>query len=300
MTNSNHLHWDALHSFVYAARLMSFKEAALELSLTPAAISQRIRLLENDLGVPLFLRLNRRLALTPEGRQLWENIGEQVYQIVSAVSDIRSQGGQYTEELTVSVLPSFANKWLSPRLERLHSAYPNLPIRIDSSDFVVDLVRDRRIDFAIRYGCGPYSDLEGVRLRPDGQLRAVCSPKYLANANTIRLLHADRPSLTANGSNSAWDAWLLKSGDIGICDVKGRAFGNVHLAIDAAINGLGLALANDLLVEDDLERGCLVEPFPATISDDLSFWLLWRKGDQERQSTVMLRQWIESEARKMK
>lgn len=295
LSGSNRIHWDALHSFVHAARLMSFKDAALELNLTPAAISQRIRLLEDDLGVPLFRRLNRGLALTPEGRRLMETVGDQFVQIAKAVGNLRSHGDQRSETLTISVLPSFATKWLSPRLERLNEAHPDLAIRLNASDELVDITRDRRIDLVIRYGVGPYLDLEGIRLRPDSKLRAVCSPDYLATTKVIKLLHADRPSTAMSKSASAWNAWLAKAGKIATFDTKGRAFSNVHLAMDAAINGLGLALANDLLVEDDLTRGRLVEPFPVTINDNLSFWLLWRQGESMRRSAITLRQWIEHE-----
>ena len=157
---------DALRVFEAAARHASFTRAAEELHVTQAAVSHRIRALETELGVTLFRRLTRRLELTADGDWLAQGVREGLERIVRAVSDLdrRSDAGP----LTVSMLPSFASRWLIPRLPRFHRAHPEIEVRVLADGDSVDLIADIGTDLAIRFGRGDYP---GLSVTPKAWIR---------------------------------------------------------------------------------------------------------------------------------
>ncbi len=162
----------ALRAFEVAARHESFAKAAAELSVTPAAVSQQVRLLEADLGVSLFRRLPRGLALTPAGRSVLPELGQAFAHLARAVEGVR--GGSLVGPLVVSVIPSFAGRWLVPRLGGFVAAYPEIEITVRSELRNVDFTRED-VDLGIRYGKGIYPGLD-TRLLLTEEVFPVCAP----------------------------------------------------------------------------------------------------------------------------
>lgn len=257
----------SLRAFVVAARHLSFARAAEELHVTAAAISQQIKQLEEFLGRPLFHRQGRSLQLTADGRACLPRLTEAFEGISEALAALpaRDKGGA----LTVSVAPSFASKWLVPRLEKFKAAHPRIDVRISATNELVDF-GTADVDCAIRYGAGNYAPLAVSRLMPEAVF-PVCSPA-LADG-TIRLdspaalqhftlLHDDSPD--RDDSCPDWRMWLLAAGVTGVDPHAGPRFNQSSLVLDAAMAGQGVALAKARLAHNDLKSGRLVRPFGAT------------------------------------
>src|SRR5271155_3983663 len=201
---------NALRAFDAAARRLSFAGAAEELGVTPSAVSQQIRGLEKRLGRPLFERLNRAMKLTEAGEQLALPLSGLFLEMSDLVEAARSQR---TSRLEVSALPSFAAKWLAPRIARFQSAHTDSRIRIAGSDQLVDFNR-QKIDVGIRYGSGDYPGLFVERLTKVSAF-PVCSPEFAARTrgqdlSKLPLIH-DENSLRAAGLPT-WNAWFAANG----------------------------------------------------------------------------------------
>ena len=166
---------DALRVFEAAARNLSFTQAADELHVTQAAVSQRIRSLEESLGVPLFRRLNRALLLSDDGQALYQPVRDALDQMMGAVESLRA--GDATGVLTVTTMDSFAATWLVPRLKRFRDAHPEIDVRISTSDTLLDLTRED-MDMGVRYGRADWPQLDVVRLMTE-EVFPVCGPALL-------------------------------------------------------------------------------------------------------------------------
>ena len=206
---------NALRAFETAARHLSFRRAAEELFVTPAAISHQIKGLEDYLGVMLFHRLNKSLLLTEAGQAALPALRDGFERLAEAVEILRADSP--SRLLTVSVAPSFASKWLVPRLERFRQSVPGIDIRIDATSRCVDFIRDR-VDVGIRYGAGDYPGLHSDCLRDD-EVMPVCSPALLAGEYPLQqpddlrhhtLLHIDDPVIA-----SGWPRIALQPGQHG-------------------------------------------------------------------------------------
>ena len=265
---------NSLRAFEAAARHLSFTKAAEELHVTPAAISHQIKALEEQLGVPLFRRLTRALRLTQAGQSALPPMRDGFDKLADAVDLLRAH--EESGAITVSLDPSFAAKWLVPRLDRLRAAHPDLDVRLDATDKLVDFQRDN-VDLAIRYGGGNYPGLEAERLLSE-EIFPVCSPKLLEGPeplaqpgdlrhHTLIHLEWDSEDVTA----PTWRMWLLAAGIHDIDFTRGPVFSMTTLALQAAIEGLGVALASSFLVADDLAAGRLVVPFDLSVCDPLDF-----------------------------
>jgi LysR family glycine cleavage system transcriptional activator len=251
----------ALRAFEAAARLLSFTKAAAELNVTPAAISQRIRQLEERYGAPLFARTTRSLSLTPTGGAIRPLVrdGFAAFEEVHARLSAERDGGT----LTVSLYPTFAEKWLIPRLESFRSAYPDIDLRIHATDDFVDFRRDG-VDIAIRYGTGEYPGLVVIPLMEEPAV-PVCAPEI---ARTLRapedlanhtLLHAEWRMDREAGAN--WRAWLKAARVTEVDPTRGLRFNTEAMTVQAAIDGLGVALTPRPLVARDIREGRLARPF---------------------------------------
>lgn len=170
-----------LRAFEAAGRLLSMALAAGELNLTPGAVSRQIQTLEADLGVALFRRMTRRIALTEEGAALHQTVSRSLADLTREAGRLRSL--QSTPRLTISTSVSFASKWLAPRLHRLIARLPDVDIRLEVSDVNIDLT-DGRIDVALRYGTGAYPGTASERIL-DEWMSPVCSPDYLARTGDL-------------------------------------------------------------------------------------------------------------------
>ena len=265
---------NSLRAFEAAARHLSFTKAAEELHVTPAAISHQIKALEEQLGVPLFRRLTRALRLTQAGQAALPPMRDGFDSLADAVDLLRAH--ENSGAITVSIDPSFAAKWLVPRLDRFRAALPDLDVRLDATDKLTDFQRDN-VDLAIRYGSGNYPGLEVERLLSE-EIFPVCSPKLLegpaplAQPSDLRhhtLIHLEWDSENVTAPN--WRMWLLAAGIHDINYTRGPVFSMTTLALQAAIEGQGVALASSFLVADDLAAGRLVVPFDLSVCDPLDF-----------------------------
>ena len=268
---------DALRIFVVAARHLSFTDAASELNLTQSAVSHRIRGLEEELGFTLFRRLTRRLELTPLGRALARKIDPAIGEIDRSIVELARSDDSWP--LKVTMLPSVASRWLIPRLPRIRSQCPNLDMQVIADPRLLDL-RAEGIDIAIRFGRAPYPGYAVTRLMGD-RVFPVCAPKLLDEHGSVEgidsllalpLLHDS--ATDADGSDSDWRAWLNHLGRPDADCHAGQRFSEAGMLIDAAVLGLGVALARASLVADQMASGALVCPLKLTAPTAFSYYLL--------------------------
>jgi LysR family transcriptional regulator, glycine cleavage system transcriptional activator len=285
----------ALRSFEAAARKLSFAEAAHELFVTPAAVSHQIKRLETHLGMPLFERHNRSVILTSTGTQLAATLHNLFAALNDALTQIKEPTGS---RIRVSALPSVAAKWLVPRLYRFEAAHPALKVRIETSDHLVNFAYEP-FDIALRYGAGNYPGLHVERLMP-GDAFPVCSPRLLGNdrpplkrATDLKrhtLLH-DESSDRAKGVPN-WAMWLKAAGADRVDSRRGPVFGSIHLAIEAALAGHGVAMGIAPLVEHDLRSGRLIRPFDLKLPNAFSFWFVCQRKRASDPIIRKFRNWL--------
>jgi LysR family glycine cleavage system transcriptional activator len=254
----------SLQAFESAARHMSFTLAAQELNVTPGAISQQIRLLEEFLEIRLFQRLNRTIVLTDAGLLLLPETRKGFEHLRDAVSQVqrRADGGP----LTITSAPSFVSKWLIPRLGRFKTLHPDIDVRIDTSDRLVDFSRED-IDVGIRFGNGVYPELETVFLF-SFDLIAVCSPDLLRDGKQLEVV-SDLKKFTLLHSNydeidpgwPDWAMWLKVVGADEIDSTHGIFFNQSDQLFQAAVDGQGVALLANVLTDPEIAAGRLVQPF---------------------------------------
>lgn len=283
---------NGLRAFEAAARHLSFTLAASELNVTQTAISHQIRRLEEELGIRLFIRQNRALALTPEARDYLPGVR-------AAFNDLRLATDRLLRKeddkvLTVSTLASLAAKWLLPRLTDFQEQHPGIDVRITTSTGLVDFQRDN-VDAAIRYGRGQWPGVRADWLMAD-ELFPVCSPSLLRGDKPLRrpedlrnhpLLH------TSNTNSDDWRLWLTAAGlPVDIARQPGITFDMIFMTIQAAIDGIGVAMGRTSYVQDDIAKGRLVVPFKIALPADAGFYLVAPEGRREAPKLAAFRQWI--------
>lgn len=290
----------ALRAFEAAARLKSFSKAADELNVTPAAISHQIHTLEADLGVSLFHRQSRSVELTASARLLLPGLSDAFAGIQAAVRRLRAHND--TGTLTVTASPSLAAKWLVMRLHRFQEEYPDIDVRISTSDAVADLTRGD-FDLAIRYGSGRYAGLD-VELLLKNEVFPACSPRLLDEARPplrvpADLLHhalihdqaVDRDPLAPT-----WAMWLKAAGVHDPPAHPGLTFSVGYMALDAAIAGHGIALAYSTIAAADIGAGRLVRLFSLALPDLFAYYIVTAPGALERPKVRAFRNWLREEA----
>jgi len=265
---------NALRAFEAAARHLSFKKAAEELHITPAAISQQVRGLEDHVGRPLFRRITRGLVLTEAGAAAAPLLTEGLDRLADGAARMRDV--PQSRILTVSVAPSLAAKWLVPRMERFRETYPEFDVRLDATN-ALSSFRGDGVDVALRFGGGSYPGLHAERLIAETAF-PVCSPDLLEHGPPLAvpgdlaahtLLHIQWAMDSETAPN--WQMWLRAAGIDTVDPSRGPRFSHDSMAVQAAIEGHGVALAVSTLVADDLAAGRLVRPFPPTINEDTAF-----------------------------
>lgn len=291
---------NALRAFEAAARHESFKAAAEELAVTPAAVGHQIRTLEDFLGVELFVRLNRSVELTDRGRRILPGLTASFDSLVDTLAILEDP--DETNVITVSTVPSFAVKWLIPRLERFNRAYPDYDVRISASVDLVDFRRDH-IDCSIRFGRGVYPGLQVSKILDDTIMPAA-SPALLEAEGSVSspadlarfpLVHDD--SLRFDPMTPDWRAWLTAAGvDEAVDWRRGAHFSFADHALQAAIDGVGIVLARRSIAEQDIAAGRLIPLFETEQPLTMSYWFttLPEKSDQPR--IKAFRDWLLSEA----
>ncbi|MFQ6019094.1 MAG: transcriptional regulator GcvA [Kiloniellaceae bacterium] len=292
---------NALRAFEAAGRHLSFTKAAEELNVTAAAVSHQVKALEDYLGVQLFRRLTRGLLLTDAGQTCLPGLKESFDGLAAAVERLR--GLEERGALTISVAQSFSAKWLVPRLDRFHKAYPDIDVRIFSTSRLVDFARDD-VDLAIRYGLGRWPGLRIDLLRTE-EIFPVCSPALLEGPHPLKvpedlrwhtLLH-DALFKTVFGDDAQdWRTWLQAAGVSDIDPTRGPSLSPLSMVIQAAIDGQGVALGRSVLVEADLADGRLVKPFELTIPVDYAYYVVSPETAAGRPKVAAFREWIMEEA----
>ena len=286
---------NALRAFVAAAKHLSFSRAATELHVTPAAVSQQVKQLEDHLGCMLFKRTSRTLLLTDEGQACLPGLAEAFDKLGEALGQIQLVGSSGV--LAVSVAPSFAAKWLVPRLDSFQSGHPEIDVRVSASNQVVDFASDD-FDCAIRYGSGNYPGLLVKKLLTEAVV-PVCSPALLEAAEPLRapaalrhhtLLHDDSPDL--DPSCPDWRMWLKAASVDGVDAARGLRFNQSSLVLEAALSGRGVALAKERLASADLAAGRLVKPFGTSQPVDFAYWFVCPPPKMALTKVMMFRDWL--------
>ena len=290
---------NSLRVFEAVARHLSITKAADELSVTPAAVSHQVKTLEDHLGVPLFHRVNRNLLLTDAGQACLPGIREGFERLSAAIQEIDNLGEAGI--LSVSVAPSFAAKWLVPRLDSFAVQHPDIDVRVSASMHLMDFERDN-VDLAIRYGAGRYPNLQVERLLKE-EVFPVCSPKLLEGEQPLSspdelrrhtLLHDDSPE--DDISCPTWPMWLKAAGVAAVDGSRGPRFNQSSLVIEAAVLGRGVAMAKARLAAADLAEGRLVKPFEGSLPVDFAYYIVCPDSKLKLRKVSVFRDWLREQA----
>lgn len=306
---ADHLPLTALRSFEAAARHLSIKAAADELNVTPAAVSQQIKSLEELLGTRLFHRLHRGLALTDAARLALEPVQEGFARLGDGLRILKST--ERSSTLNLWTAPAFASRWLLPRLERFVDLNPETELFINANAELIDsassrleltaeLMRAENIDLAIRFGLGRYPGCRVERLMP-AEVVPLCSPALVARADRPLREPADLAdhTLLHDGTpyegRPGWEQWLEVAGIESVDPNRGLHFNSLSLALAAAVDGQGVALGIRQLAVDDLQAGRLVVPFSPAVTLENAYHLISREGEVELPAVRSFRDWLVDE-----
>jgi LysR family transcriptional regulator, glycine cleavage system transcriptional activator len=293
---------NALRAFEAAARHLSLTKAALELNVTPGALSHQIRGLEDNLGVKLFDRGVRSIALTAAGKALRPGLQAGFLHIRDALASVKTLGD--TRVIVVSTPPGFTSKWLAPRLYRFSIAYPEIDVRVSSSMNNANFTTDG-VDVAIRNlpVDGAHDEALEVEKLLDQTLMPVCSPAFVEKHGPftspdmlrgVPLIHDD--SFSSRAAMPNWADWFAAAG-VKDADVsRGLRFNSADHALDATVQGAGVLLAHDALAYDDLRTGRLVAPFDLTLPSGRCYCFICAKRRRESANVRAFRVWLKQEA----
>ncbi|MBI1943000.1 MAG: transcriptional regulator GcvA [Betaproteobacteria bacterium] len=307
---------NALRAFESAARHLSFALAARELHVTPAAVSHQVKGLEEHLDLKLFRRLARGLELTRAGQALRPKLREGFDRLAEAIEELRALEDAAT--LAVSVAPSFATRWLAPRLHRFVGAHPDLDVRINASTRLIDPGKGELAsgdavagspvedaDIVVRFGTGDYPGFRVDKLMPVS-VTPMCSPRLAAGEHALRtaedlrhhvLIH---DNVSSDDGGPLWDAWLKAAGVEGVDTSRGLHFNHAMLALEAAADGMGVALGMPVLAGADLAAGRLVAPLAMLLPLRFAYYVVSAEesGAQgaARGDVAAFRDWLLEEA----
>jgi len=305
---------NALRAFESAARHLSFAMAAKELHVTPAAISHQIKGLEDALDRPLFRRMKRGLELTRAGQALLPGLSEGFSRFGDALEQLRMLDEE--SRLAVSAA-SFASRWLTPRLHRFVSAHPELDVRLHASTRLIDPKKGdpeggdgdpsaplENADIAVRFGGGEYSGYRVDKLI-SVSVTPLCSPRLLQGKHPIRtpadlahhvLIH---DNVTYDDGGPLWPAWCEAAGVEGLDTTHGLRFSHAMLALEAAADGMGVAMSMPVLAGADLASGRLVAPLKISLPLKFAYYIVSGTDTADRPDVVAFRTWLLSEAEKL-
>ena len=280
----------ALRPFEAAARLESFSRAADELHLTHGAISRQVRALEDHVGAQLFTRHGKRVSLTQSGRAFAERVRAALHEIQLAAEAVSP--ARRGNRLTVSVLPSFASRWLMPRLIRFMEAHPDIEVSVVATTALANFTTDE-VDIGIRFGRGPYPPLVSEAFLED-EWFPVASPKLKRPKNpadllNMRIIREDR---------DYWDEWFVAAGvKLDKPLAGGPFFNDATYSIQAATRGEGIAMTRRSIIGEDLERGTLRRVFDISIKTNERYWFVSPKELAELPKVRAFREWVKAELR---
>ena len=283
-----HLPLNALRAFEGAARHLSFTNAAIELCVTPAALSHQVKALEQRLDVLLFRRLPRGLSLTDEGQMLLPVLSDSFDRIADALG--RFQGGVMREVLTVGAVGTFAVGWLLPRLPRFHAAHAFVDLRLSTNNNRVDIAAEG-LDYAIRFGDGAWHGTDAGLLF-EAPFTPLCSPLIATRLQSPSDLAHE--TLLRSYRSEDWPDWCRAAG-LTAPTISGPVFDSSWVMIEAALQSMGVALAPPSMFGRELREGRLVRPFePEAITG--GYWLTRLKSRQRTEAMLAFESWIADEA----
>src|SRR5258705_2424010 len=283
---------EAFRFFEAAARHLNFTRAAEEMHVTHGAVSQRIKRLEEHLGMSLFRRNGRRMLLTDEGRRLLERVRTAISELAEGVEAIRSSNRDRI--LTISMMPGFATYWLLPRLAEFIERHPDNEVNIRATLSLTDFARDE-VDMAVRFGPGTWPGLTSIKLY-DEELVPVCSPAFRGgrlprapgDLLKLPLLHDER---------QPWSLWFKAAG-LDYRDARQRPrYSDQTLLLAAAIAGLGVALARASLAAADLESVRLVRLFSRSVPTRNSYFIVYPRGSESYGKIQVFQEWLLEQVR---
>jgi len=278
---------NSLRAFESAARLLSFTKAADELAVTQSAVSHQVKALEDWAGVPLFRRDGRQVALTEAAAKFLPAISTALDQVALAGRRLRAaEPGQGW--LTLAVMPSFAGKWLVPRLADFRLRQPQIDVWIATFEAQAGALAPD-VDLAIRYGKGDWPGLTSIKVLTE-ELFPVCAPKLGEELN--RPSDLARMTLLHDEMREDWGMWLALAGVTTVDATRGPGFDDSGLLIQAAIEGLGVALGRSVLVRGDLQAGRLVRPFLPALPAEFAFYLVYRPETANAPKIKAFREWL--------
>ena len=286
---------NSLRAFDASARHRSFTRAAQELNVTPAAISHQIKGLEETLGARLFRRTRGTLMLTEEGQRLLPGIRKGFSAFNEAMENFSLF--HQTGPLNVALTPSFASKWLIPRIEHFNARFPEIDIRITTTMELIDYEREG-VDIGVRFGRGGYTDLVVERLL-ESEVTPVCSPDLLHGSKPLEkpsdiaqytLLHDDSPLL--DDTHPDWAMWLRAAKVRNVDPSHGLRFDNASTCISAAIEGVGIALARTALIDGDIASGRLVKLFELSLPSTFGYYVAYPKRSEKLPKVMAFRDWL--------
>lgn len=285
---------NSLRAFESAARQLSFTKAAEELAVTQSAVSHQVAALEEWAGVPLFKRQGRAMVLTEAAVKFLPAVTAALDQIALAGRKLQAVDPTHGW-LTVAVMPSFAAKWLVPRLADFHEKNPDMDVWIATFEAQTGALGSD-IDVAIRYGRGDWPGLTSVRIMSE-ELFPVCAPRLAASLKTPADLA--QATLLHDELREDWGMWFAAAGLTGVDTARGPGFDDSGLLIQAAIEGLGVALGRSVLVQGDLDAGRLVRPFDVALSAEFAYYLVYPPDLENAPKIETFRTWLRTTARGM-
>lgn len=294
---------NALRAFEASARHRSFSSAAAELNVTPAAVGQLVRTLEEWVGAPLFHRGasgRARLLPTEAAERALPDIRAGFDRLALGLGRLRD--GATSGVLTVTTSPAFAAKWLLPRMERFHALCPQTDMRLDTNLKLVDFAA-QGIDIGVRYGRGAWPGLLAEKLM-DEQIYPVCSPGWLQMNGPVATPHAlaGKPlihdlSVDTHIGFASWNAWLTRAGAPEVDAGRGMQVNSSAAVLQAAVDGHGVALARSVLAHDDVASGRLVRLFPEiSQAAELAYYVVYRAPGASLPKLAAFRDWLLREA----
>lgn len=280
---------NSLKCFEAAGRLLSFTRAAQELNVTQAAVSHQIKLIEGYLGVPLFARYPRKLALTDQGKSLLPDVTEAFDRMSNAINGLREEPS--SKLVSVRLAPSFAAKWLSPRLKYFWLQYPEIDLCLYHAHPAVDFNREE-IDIAVTYGKG---DWPGVvaDLILSLDFFPVCSPSFMSNDKPLSdINNLKYYTLLHDANYECWVDWLKLANINEINAGKGTIIDDTNVLIQAAVDGQGVALGSTTFVQDLLDSGKLIKPFDITLENEFAYYIVCPEAHLKNPSVLAFKNWL--------
>jgi len=280
---------NSLRTFESAARLKSFALAAQELFVSPSAVSHQIRLLEQRLGVELFIRLDRKVALSNAGELFYPQVKLGITTLITATEQLRVNNEENNLLLKMSVVPFFATRWLLPKLADFKRLYPNCHLKVHTSTTASNFAQES-LDLVIRRGVGPWLGMVSKLLCRE-RLAAVCSPELLMSIKRPQDLFR-QPLLCNVEVMTEWQEWFETQGLVYQAPKSSFDFQNTSQILDACLSGAGVALIDPLMIHQHLLQGELVNIFNHSVDSIRSYFIVYPEQHRSQDKIHIFEQWL--------